>query len=199
MKSRKLIIMTAAIAGLMLGSVSVAMADDTFCAAGGPETLGAVTVDNVLVSGGFTCTLAGTTVEGNVKVEPGSSLRVFAPTSVEGNIQSDGGIFVQLLGLVTVDGDVQVKGASGIIPSGFNLGTTIGGNVQFEENASITVFTGASIGGDLQVYRNARSVIGVNTIGGNLQCKDNFPAPGPMGVNVVTGDKDDQCDEALGF
>ena len=44
--------------------------------------------------------------------------------------------------------------------------------------------------------------IGGNTIGENLQCKENSPPPiasPSAGSNTVGGDKEDQCSADLGF
>ena len=60
----------------VLAWATSALADDTICGLGPVpvfQVLGAVVVDNVIVTDG-TCLLAGTTVTGNVKVEPTGAL-----------------------------------------------------------------------------------------------------------------------------
>ena len=49
------------------------------------------------------------------------------------------------------------------------------------------------VGGSVQVFQNSGGVaISRNRIDGNLQCKENSPAP-TGGGNVVQGNKEDQC------
>ena len=194
------------------------LADDYFC----PPDPGPIMVDNVIADTGL-FTLAGTTVTGNVIVESGASLFVLPPTTIDGGIHADGVGFVVLLaagGAITVGEDVQIKNAiqdplppagTGTQPSasGFFVvaggALTIGGNFQFEDNLATLLASGpATIGGDLQVQNNMTpfpSAIGGNTILGNLQCKENFPAPvvALSGANAVAGNKEDQCAMALGF
>lgn len=50
-----------------------------------------------------------------------------------------------------------------------------------------------NIGGDLQVFQNQGEIeIISNVVGGNLQCKENNPAP-IGGGNRVDGNQEDQC------
>ena len=50
------------------------------------------------------------------------------------------------------------------------------------------------VGGDVQIFTNTGGAdIRNNTIDGNLQCKDNNPAPTGSG-NDVSGDREDQCE-----
>ena len=50
--------------------------------------------------------------------------------------------------------------------------------------------------GDVQEFNNAGGVdVSDNTIDGNLQCKENDPAPTASGGgNTVGGNKEDQCE-----
>ena len=49
------------------------------------------------------------------------------------------------------------------------------------------------VSGDVQSFTNRGSqTFRSNVIGGNLQCKDNVPAP-TGGGNIVDGNKEDQC------
>ena len=51
----------------------------------------------------------------------------------------------------------------------------------------------------MQVFQNSGSVeIQYNTIDGNLQCKENAPAP-TGGANRVAGNKEDQCARLTGL
>lgn len=129
-------------------------------------SLGAITVNNLTVPQDFTCTLAGTRVEGNVKVEADATLDA-SSISVDGNLQADGAASVNVSDS-TVGGSLQaVKGGPNLLSSSF-----VDGDVQFFENTG-----GVTISN--------------NTIGRNLQCKENDPAP--TGGNIVQGNKEDQC------
>ncbi len=195
----------------LLALATNVLADDYLC----PPDPGPITVDNVLADTGL-CILEGTTVMGNVIVESGASLEVRPPTTIAGGIHADGVASVALFafplmpGAITVEQDVQIKNAtqSLMLPSPasgfFALGPgntiTIGGNFQFEDNSATLLAIGATIGGDLQMQKNVTSfsfasAIGGNTILGNLQCKENFPAPeNPFSPpNTVLGNKEDQC------
>ena len=49
------------------------------------------------------------------------------------------------------------------------------------------------VNGDVQMFQNTGGVrVARNRIDGNLQCKENRPAP-TGGGNVVQGNKEDQC------
>lgn len=150
--------------------------------------LGAVTVDNLLVPQGASCTLDGTTVQGTIKVENGASLTA-QRVKVIGNIQADGASFVEVLAGSTVGGSIQLKqGGSARVEN-----VIVNGDIQFESNNAALSAAGNQVGGNVQVFQNVGGVtIADNTINGNLQCKENNPAPGG-GNNTVQGNKEDQC------
>jgi subtilisin family serine protease len=130
-------------------------------------SLGAITVDNLTVPRGSACTLAGTRVEGSVKVEAGATLGA-SGISLVGNLQADG--------------------ASSVIVSE----STIGGSLQVVKGG-LNLLSSSSVDGDVQFFENSGGVtISNNTIGGNLKCKVNNPAP-TGGGNIVQGNKEDQC------
>ncbi|HEY3475095.1 MAG TPA: S8 family serine peptidase [Anaerolineales bacterium] len=129
--------------------------------------LGPVTVDNILVTSDQTCVLVGTRVTGNIKVEARATLRAIG---------------------IQVKGNIQAKGAMAVRISE----SLILGSVQFEEGESAYLqFT--SMSGGAQFFKNTGSLTIVdNTIGGNLQCKENrLPPTG--GRNLVQGNKEGQC------
>jgi hypothetical protein len=131
-------------------------------------------------------------VRGNVEVKPGGALSIRGRTSIRGNVQSDGARYVRLLGGgVTVGGNVQIKGWAE--SSGFEPGTRIEGNFQFEENDGALFANGGLIRGDFQMSKNrgGGAVFG-NSIRQNLQCKENVPPP-EGGGNKVGGSHEDQC------
>jgi hypothetical protein len=156
---------------------------------------------NVVVPSGATCIIFRADVDGNVRVEPGGRLQVLFST-IRGSIQSDGGRMVHVFGdptgASTVHGDITVKNAP--VSSDFHTlrGTTIKGNVQFEENkvrieviANVLLLppsvTPNAAEGNMQFYKNTGTGhVSGNTIAGNLQCKDNVPPFVAFG-NVVGG------------
>lgn len=158
---------TAAVAtGLLTMSVlgaAPAQADERTCRG----TIGAVTVDNLRVPQGATCTLQGTTVKGTITVASDATLRA-AQVRVVGNVQSENARRVVVRGS-SVGGSVQhVQGGSAVV-----------------ENNRVT--------GDVQMFSNRGTItISRNRINGNLQCKSNSPAP-QGGGNIVGGNKEDQC------
>jgi len=132
------------------------------------SALGAVTVDNLLVPQGATCTLNGTYVKGTIKVARDATLRANA-VRVIGNIQAENHRHVAVTGGSRVNGSLQVKQGGG---------------------ADVR---NSSFGSDVQFFTNSGAIsIVANRIDGNLQCKENRPAP-TGGSNVVQGNKEDQC------
>ncbi len=148
--------------------------------------------DNVLVPEGANCVLSNVTVEGNVTVRPWGALTIGPGTYIRGNVQSDEGRYVRIAGeRAVVDGDVQIKKASEW--SGYEPGTRIRGNFQYEDNRGELRAYGGIVRGDFQVFKNTGGAVTAgNTIRENLQCKENFPAP-TGGGNRVEGNKEDQC------
>jgi hypothetical protein len=130
-------------------------------------TINAVTVDNLRVPQGATCTLNRTKVKGTVKVGRGATLKATG---------------------IRVVGNVQAEGAAKVTV----LSSKVGGSVQIVQGRSSKLKSN-SVKGDVQYFENrgAISITG-NRIDGNLQCKENSPGP-TGGSNVVQGNKEDQC------
>jgi hypothetical protein len=150
------------LAGTVLAA-PVAHAEERSCRG----SLGAVTVDNLRVPSGATCTLHGTTVQGTVKVERGGQLTATSIRAV-GNIQAEGHAAVAV------------------------ADSTIGGSIQLKQGGSASVRSNR-VNGDVQIFTNSGSqTISANRIEGNLQCKENRRRP-RGGRNVVQGNKEDQC------
>ena len=150
--------------------------------------LGAVTVENLEVPQGASCTLDGTRVQGNIFVQNGASLTAQRVTVI-GNIQAEGARLVEVLAGSTVGGSIQLKqGGSARVES-----VIVTGDIQFESNNGVLSAANNQVGGNIQVFQNAGGVtIANNFVNGNLQCKENSPAPGG-GNNSVQGNKEDQC------
>ena len=151
----------------------------------GPVTL----EENLEIPADVACVLEGTRIEGNVTLAAGSALTATG-AFVGGNIQGQEASALDVRDS-EIGGDVQFeRGGSVSI-----LGSRIDGNLQLEENAGDLLADLNTIGGDLQAFQNVGGLAITftdNTIGGNLQCKENDPAPAGGG-NVVDGNKEDQC------
>ena len=153
---------------LLVGASGAAMADDC------PPSLGAVTVSDVIVGPGSRCTLNGTIVQGNVKVEQGGDLRTIGGTHVGGNVQADGAERVLILRGTYVGGDVQIKDTD-----------------DGDEDPTTRVVR-AMVVGDVQLDDNGGIQVRRTMIGGNLQCYDN-DSPIRVSRNMVDGDAEGQC------
>ena len=133
--------------GMLFAAAPSAMADEYRCRG----SVGARTLDNVVVPSGATCSLSGTTVKGNINVQLDSG-RAFT-------IQA----------------------------------SKIGGSIQTVANNGSSKIARNYVGADVQVFSHRNGIaIGSNSVDGNLQCKENVPAPTGSG-NVVQGNKEDQC------
>jgi hypothetical protein len=179
-------------AGLIAATAVPAMAEEITC----PRNIINRTVDNVLVTG--TCTIRNSTVQGNIVVTTGGNLLVQGSTII-GSVQSEGATRIRLItdpntGRTTaVNGNVQITNTVAGLRS-LVVDTAIGGSLQYVDNdAPLNIF-GNDVNADVQVFQNSALVrIRDNTIDGNLQCKENVPAPVNGGGNVVQGNAEDQC------
>jgi hypothetical protein len=185
MSRRVLAIALASVLSLIMAAPA-ALAEERVCRG----TIGATTVDNLLVPQGAACTLNGTKVKGTVKVE--SRAKLYAESiRVIGNVQSEGFKVVSLREGSRVGGSVQLEnGQSG--GSGKVISTRINGDLQFFSNEARIAARNNTILGNLQAVSNTGGlVIANNTIAENLQCKQNNP-PLTGGGNTA-GDKGAQC------
>jgi hypothetical protein len=154
-------------------------------------TLGAITVEDVVVPANARCVLQGTTVTNNVSVGTGATL-LASGVAVGGNVQADGAANVVLRDLngrrSTVGGDVSVQdGGRATIAR-----TNVENNVQAQQNAGPLLIAENRVGGSMQVDQNTGGVrIVRNRIAQTLQCQANTPPP--MGGGNVAGEKQDQC------
>ena len=151
-------------------------------------TLGAITVDNLRVPQDASCTLNGTFVKGTIKVERNATLNARG-VRVVGNVQGENAKNVVVTNSSRVGGSVQVKqgGAAAVTSS------RITGDIQYDANSRYLKANGNNVGGSIQVVGNTGGAeIFRNVIDGNLQCKENRPAP-TGGGNRVGGNKEDQC------
>jgi hypothetical protein len=151
---------------------------DTHCAG----TMSGAIPGNLTVDAGAFCDLEGATVNGNVSVEPGGSL-LMQYSIADGNLQcsncGSGNVFAS-----TVLKNLQIDGAS----SGASVSSSlVGGNLEISHSnagfgipvpGAISVLTNYSVGGNLTVADNTGlSFVVGNTVGHNLDCEGNVPAP----------------------
>jgi hypothetical protein len=176
-----------AVLGLVLVAAALpasASAEERTCRG----SLGAVTVDNLRVPQGASCTLTGTRVKGTIKVERGATLGARA-VRVVGNVQAENAARVNVTQGSRIGGSVQVKqGKAARVLDSF-----VDADIQYDANTGALEASRNVVGGSIQVFRNTGGVqLSRNRIDGNLQCKENRPAP-TGGGNVVQGNKEDQC------
>jgi len=170
----------------LLAVAPAAQAEERVCRG----TIGATTVDNLLVPQGATCTLNDTRVEGTVQVQRNATL--FANgIRVKGNVQSEGFKNIVLRQDSVVVGSVQLenglRGGSGRV-----LNTRINGDLQFFSNDARMIARGNTILANFQANQNKGGlVIENNRIAENLSCQSNNPPP--VGGGNTAGDKEGQC------
>ena len=151
-------------------------------------TVGARTLDNVRVPSGATCVLDGTTVKGTVTVGANATLKARG-ARVIGNIQAENHKLVVVNGGTAVGGSIQIDqgGAHKV------TGAKVTGSIQASSNAGSSLLRNNTVNADIQVIGHRNGVeISSNRVDGNLQCKENSPAP-TGGGNVAQGGKEDQC------
>ena len=185
MRARHAVVGMTAAGAVFVGLLaSPAAAEETTCRG----TLGRVTVDNLRVAQGGTCTLNGTYVKGTIKVERDATLKASA-VRVVGNVQGEGASLVSVAGGSTVGGSVQVvQGRAAAVSD-----SRINADILYDENRGALKALRNVVGGNVQAFKNSGGVaISGNRIDGNLQCKENAPRP-TGGNNVVQGNKEDQC------
>lgn len=169
---------------LLVAGTQVAHAEERTCTG----KLGAITVDNLRVPSGKTCTLEKTLVKGTIKVE--SNARLYAKgVRVVGNIQAENAKLVNVLANSVVGGSIQIKQSGSAKINRVN----VTGDILFDDNSAYLQATYNKVGGNIQAFQNTGGVkIANNTVDGNLQCKENTPKP-TGGNNIVHGNKEDQC------
>ena len=165
-------------------ALAPAHADERQCTG----SMARVTVDNVRVPEGARCTLDGTRIEGNLKIERGATLQARS-IRVGGNIQAEGARQVSVAGRSSVGGNVQIKQGGGASIRRVD----VGGDIQLDDNVHQLAVQDNRVGGNIQVFQNrGGAYIAGNVVDGNLQCKENRPAP-RGGGNHVDGNREDQC------
>jgi Tannase and feruloyl esterase len=185
----------------LFGSVSVARAD-TSCSG---LIKGAAVKGNLVVPKNASCTLDTVSITGDVLVRENAALTVQAyvePSTIGGSVLADHCAFTLLEGTVTVGGDLQIQSCTA--KSGFaGPGIKIRGNFRCQSNLAPCEAWLGKVDRDLLLQNNRSSVaadVSLNSIGGNLQCQQNTPAPThDAGPDWVTGDLQGQCSQHRGF
>ena len=195
MKTFGLALTVAAVA--LLGGAAAARAD-TSCT--GPLS-GTVNGD-IVVPTGASCTLSNATVSGDVHVLKDASLTIDAteqPTTINGNVLANGCTFALLEGGVTVSDSVEIRQCAQ--QSGFiGPGVKIGANFQCINNPGGCEAELGAVQGSVQIEGSTASDISLVSVGGNLQCGGNTPAPTHnFGPDFVAGSFQGQCAAKLGF
>jgi hypothetical protein len=174
-------------------------------------SLTGTTIDgDVFVPKGASCTLTDVTVDGSVLVFKRGSLTVNGGT-ITGNVHASDCVYVKLSPdssnvVPTVNGTVHIShctNSSASPGSGVTAGGEIDGSFICNNNRDSCEVIGATVGNNVLLHHNisnTASVVSASTIGGNLGCEANKPAPTASGApNTVTGDKAGQCSAANGF
>jgi hypothetical protein len=150
-------------------------------------TLGQVSLDNLRVPQGATCKLNGTRLNGTVMVQRGATL-LATGIRVTGNIQGDNARRI-VVRRSRVGGSVQVKQGGGATIAG----TRVTHDVQLDANRRFLRLHRNRVGGSIQVIGNSGGASLIrNVVNGNIDCKENRPAPTGRG-NVAGETKTDQC------
>jgi hypothetical protein len=141
--------------------------------------LGAVTVDEVFVPNGATCTLNGTRVRGNAKVSFDGSLAANG-ARIDGSIQADDARAVTTTAGTVVIGNVQVKRRA--LTRVEN--TVIDGDLQIEERGASVRSFDTRVNGNVQVVKADRADLARLTVNGDVQFTENLGALRSEAVTV---------------
>jgi hypothetical protein len=149
--------------------------------------LGRVSLDNLRVPQGAKCTLNGTRLNGTITVQRGAVL-VANGVRVNGNIQGENARNV-VVRRSRVGGGIQVKQGGGATVSG----SRVTHDIQLDANRRFVRAHRNRVGGSIQVVGNSGGAsLMRNVVNGNIDCKENRPAPTGRG-NVAGESKTDQC------
>lgn len=180
--------------GFLLGSVPTADAGSvTSCT----TTISDKTIDgDLVVPDGKTCDLENVTVAGNVQVGHNSyffsQFSGSGSTFILGNVVAVHCHFVAWAQSVVVGGNVQIEACTG--PSTSQVtDATISGNFECEFNSLGCETVGSTVGGNMQINKNAIATVTKNYVGGNLQCVGNPSGGLTVSGNTVAGNKQGEC------
>lgn len=162
-------------AALALAAAAPASAEERTCAG----ALGAITVDNLRVPQGATCTLNGTRVKGTIYVERDATLRA-SRVRVVGNVQAENAALVIVRSNSSVGGSVQVVQGGGARI----LMTFVNGDILFDDNEKRLIARDNVIGGNLQAFQNTGSIaISNNESTGTCSARRTHRPPPAVGTS----------------
>ena len=152
--------------------------------------------DDVEVPSGATCfVLAGTTINGDVRVKGFlSAATSTSPITITGDVNAvdaDRLVLssVSTIGLVSVGGDVKAENVPGQVDI---RGVNISGDLKVKENPSTIILFQNTIGENLKVKKNSGgdvgglTIVSLNTVSGNAVCVLNNPSVSGF-TNTVAG------------
>jgi hypothetical protein len=142
-------------------------------------TLGAVTVSQVSVPAGASCTLNGTRVRGDVKVARGGTVSAIG-ARIEGNLQAEDARAVNTSANTVVIGDIQIKR----LAVATIANTSITGNLQIEEGGASLIASATQVGGNVQVSKAESAALTGLTVTGDIQFEENRGALRSTGATV---------------
>jgi hypothetical protein len=150
-------------------------------------SLGNVSLDNLRVPQGAKCVLNGTRLNGTIRVQRDAVL-IANGARINGAVQAENARNVVIRGS-RVGGSIQVKQGGGATVRG----THVKQDIQYDHNRKALRAVRNRVVGSIQVVGNSGGASIVrNLVNGNLDCKENQPAP-TGGGNRVGGSKTDQC------
>ena len=183
MRARALVCATV-VAALSAVPMPNAVAEERTCRG----TIRGKTLDNVRVPQGAQCILKGTKVNGTIKVHRNATLEAIN-VNVIGNVQAENARNVIIRKTSRIGGSVQiVQGHKAKV-----VNSRVAFDILYDDQSGKVIVRATNVGGNVQAFQNSGGVhIEGNIIDGNLQCKENRPAP-TGGNNTVGGTKEDQC------
>ncbi len=160
------------------------------------------TIDgSVIVPDGKSCTLSFVNIKGDIRVGRDASLTVSAytePSEIGGDVEARNCNAVLLQGNVTVRGNLNINACNGTAWNGFQgPDIAIHGSFECLGNAGPCLAWLGTVREDLHIQSNksqAASDVSLVSVGGNLQCQENSPAPTHLhGPSWVDGHAQGQC------
>lgn len=156
---------------------------------------------NVTVPDGKSCTLSFVNIKGNVRVGRDATLIVLAytePSAIGGDVEAKNCKSVLLQGNVTVRGNLSINSCKGTAWNGFQgPDVVIHGDFECQSNAGPCLAWLGTVGENVHIQSNksqAASDVSLVSVGGNLHCRGNSPAPTHLhGPSWVDGRSQDQC------
>jgi hypothetical protein len=156
---------------------------------------------NVTVPDGKSCTLSFVNIKGDVRVGRDATLTVLAyaePSTIGGDVEARNCNSVLLQGNVTVRGNLSINSCNGTAWNGFQgPDVVIHGDFECRSNAGPCLAWLGTVGENVHIQSNkspAASDVSLVSVGGNLHCQGNSPAPTHLhGPSWVDGRSQDQC------